>query len=141
MKDIMGSFWRGHGVEQVYPDTLVGHTVTRVTESGAGLLEITTDKGRYMFDHQQDCCENVSLLEQEPDAPPYASMKGKTIVGVTGEQCNDLPEDVRKEYDYDLESWTLTRFVFEMSDGSKVPIRFLGTSNGYYSETVYFAEV
>ena len=107
-------------------DELKGKIIRKVmvSKDNDELIFITNDKERYTFYHEQDCCENV-LIED--------------ICGDFNDLL-DVPlleaEEV-SEYDYGecLESCTWTFYKFGTIKGS-VTVRWLGESNGYYSEGV-----
>lgn len=109
---------------------LLGQVMVKVEQCTTGwdngdCLEFTFEDGRvFMFYHAQDCCERVEI---------------ESIVG----DLNDLvgapllmAEEVIKEGtvdDWETETWTFYKFATRKG---YVDVRWLGSSNGYYSETV-----
>jgi hypothetical protein len=85
------------------------------------------DEVRYVLYHDQDCCESVYVeeiigdIEDLENLPLLISREDTNAEGV------ELPNE---------ESYTWTFYNFATFKGY-VTIRFLGTSNGYYSEDVY----
>lgn len=85
------------------------------------------DEVRYILRHDQDCCESVVVEEIIGD---LEDLVGWPLL-VAREDTNAEGEDLPNE-----ESYTWTFYNFATYKGY-VTIRFLGTSNGYYSEDVY----
>jgi hypothetical protein len=95
---------------------MLGKTFVQV--SGAvgnfDLLFETANGERFMFSHQQDCCERVDINDIVGD------LQGKT------------PVDFNEE-DHESVTWTFYKFATRKG---YVDVRWLGESNGYYSESV-----
>lgn len=80
--------------------------------------------------HSQDCCEHVSIEDVIGD---IADLVGTPILDAREEtNAEDPPGHVRPEYD-ESHTWTFYRLT---TIRGTVVIRFLGESNGYYSESV-----
>ena len=84
------------------------------------------DEVRYTLYHQQDCCESVVVEEIIGDLDDLENLP----LLIAREDSNADGEDLPSE-----ESYTWTFYNFATYKGY-VTIRFLGTSNGYYSEDV-----
>ena len=88
-----------------------------------GKLIFENDTERYTFYHKQSCCENVSI---------------ESIVGdlsdLVGEPLTFVDES-SADYEEASESGTWTFYKFATVKGW-VDVRWLGESNGYYSESV-----
>jgi hypothetical protein len=109
-------------------DALLGKTLTEVTGSVQGEeIIFTTDKGeKYKMYHQQDCCESVYITDIAGD---LQDLVGHPILQADEKSGkNDHP-------DGHCESSTWTFYRLATIRGSVV-IRWFGSSNGYYSETV-----
>lgn len=119
---------------------LIGKTLVRIegAERGSERITLTTATGdRYLMWHRQDCCESV---EVEDVCGDVADLIGSPILmaeEVTHE--NEDPPGVTVEDMYRDESFTWTFYKLATISGS-VTIRWLGSSNGYYSESVEFEE-
>ena len=84
------------------------------------------DKVRYVLYHNQDCCESVVVEEIIGDLDDLENLP----LLIAREDSNADGEELPNE-----ESYTWTFYNFATYKGY-VTIRFLGTSNGYYSEDV-----
>ena len=93
-------------------------------------VRILTECGRtYLFYHEQECCEIVTLEDFELSAP---SLDGAVILSANEESSyNDS-----NEYG---ETSTWTFYKIGTSKG-ELWMRWFGRSNGYYSEAVNFIE-
>lgn len=109
------------------------------------VLRFETGNGDfYEFYHAQDCCESVMIEEMIGDV--------NDLVGVPiviAEEISNHPYETQWENQFipnkygdmvhpehgDLESYTWTFYKFATIKGY-VDVRWLGTSNGYYSEGV-----
>jgi hypothetical protein len=88
-----------------------------------------TDGSRVELYHDEDCCSFAQLQDVEDYSPE--EFKGATILKFEESYSGDnSPQDV--EY---LESFTWTFYRIQTTAGPLV-LRWLGQSNGYYSERV-----
>lgn len=124
---------------------LVGKTLARVevNDDRDQILFVTTDGKFYRQYHSQDCCENVEVEEivgvlSDLIGEPILLAEEVTYAGTDNEPDNEWPESVPSP-DYRPESYTWTFYKLATIKGG-VTIRWYGTSNGYYSESVYFSE-
>lgn len=123
-------YW-SNGVEL---NVLNGQTIINITglEKESDEVRIFTKEGNeYLFYHSQDCCENVSLNDFDGDA---LDLIGGLIVSAEEVEGND---ESPGEYS---DSYTWTFYKIETNKGG-LWMRWLGESNGYYSESVDFAWV
>lgn len=88
-------------------------------------FQITEDEV-YKLYHPQDCCEEVSVESIDGDL--------EDLVGLPLE----LVEEVSESGDSDWGTFTWTFYKLATVRGY-VTIRFYGSSNGYYNESVSFA--
>lgn len=109
---------------------LVGKTLVEVRGAvkGSELVSLFfDDKTRVDFYHSQDCCESVSVEDVVGD-----------IADLIGRPLGLCEEVVTRDRDNDYdESSTATWYKFVTNEGA-VTIRWYGTSNGYYSESVNY---
>ena len=108
---------------------MVGKTFTSVKSTGTQLVfENSVD--RYVFFHQQGCCESVRIEDIVGD---LSDLEGEVLLKAE-ETSNvfDLLNTAEQEFS---ESGTWTFYKFATRKGY-VDVRWLGESNGYYSESV-----
>lgn len=113
---------------------LLGKTMTSVENKGDELVFTTTEGKSFKLYHSQDCCESVSIESVVGD---LADLVGEPLLVAEESTSGEHPEGyTAKEYE---ESFTWTFYKFATRKGY-VDVRWLGESNGYYSESVEFAE-
>lgn len=81
----------------------------------------------YLMYHDQDCCESVQIEEIHGE---LEDLTGTPILLAEETSISDDPPDYQRD-----DSFTWTFYRFTTIKGS-VQIRWLGESNGYYSEAV-----
>jgi hypothetical protein len=109
-------------------ESLVGHTFTHVYKNeDYELVFVRSDGVAFMFYHEQDCCEHVCIEDINGDLEDLIN----TPILVADERTS---RDV--EF-YESATWTF--YTFRTIKGS-VDVRWLGESNGYYSECVNFGK-
>ena len=109
-------------------DVLKGKTLSSVEGDNYELVFKTTDGETYRMYHEQDCCESVVL---EDVAGDLQDLVGSEIL-IAEEVEGESPADFEA-----YESYTWTFYKFATRKGY-VDLRWLGESNGYYSESVSF---
>ena len=96
---------------------------------------ITTQSGRrFKFYHNQNCCEEVRIWDTKGN---LKTLWGKKLISVTQDAYDNLPKGV--EYQPD-ESYTWTEITFKTTEDTVIS-RWIGESNGYYSQEVDFTEL
>ena len=109
-------------------DVLKGKTLASLVDEGNELVFKTTDGETYRMYHEQDCCESVVLEDVVGD---LEDLVGSEIL-IAEEVDGESPADFEA-----YESYTWTFYKFATRKGY-VDLRWLGQSNGYYSEGVSF---
>ena len=116
--------------------TLKGVSVVENDGCKNEIIFETTDGDVYRSYHFQSCCEYVSVNDIEGDL--------NDLIGVpilqAEEVCNTEDEFGDFKKDEYTESFTWTFYKLATIKGY-VTIRWLGESNGYYSESVDFEKV
>lgn len=112
-------------------DVLTGKTLVRIDSSDTNITFVVDDLESYSMYHAQDCCESVYI---EDICGDMTDLIGSPIL-IAEEVSNQDEVPVREYYD---SSHTWTFYKFSTIKGS-VTIRWLGESNGYYSESVSFS--
>lgn len=118
---------------QIDFETLKGLTLTSVVNNGDEIV-FTTNEGRtFKLYHQQDCCEDVRV---EDITGNLEDLIGTPILMADESSNSDNPPN--EEYPPDSFTWTFYKLA---TIKGYVDIRWLGESNGYYSEDVSFVEI
>jgi len=111
-------------------EDMVGKVFTSVKNVGDTELIFENDQERFVFFHSQDCCEHVRI---EDIAGDLSDLEGVELL--KAEETHNL-FDMIKSIDQEVdESGTWTFYKFATRKGY-VDVRWLGESNGYYSESV-----
>ncbi len=107
-------------------EDMVGQVFSSVRNIDDGELVFENEKGKFVFYHEQDCCESVYIESVVGD---LSDLEGSEILGaeeVDGESTFDADE-------YESVTWTFYKF---RTVKGYVDVRWCGSSNGYYSESV-----
>jgi hypothetical protein len=128
-------------VEIVPFNTLEGATLVGVRvekeESGDDVIYFATDDGRaFIMYHHQDCCESVYVEDICGDTADLIGSPLLQAEEVSSTKASE--EQLAPPLTKDEESYTWTFYKLATIKGS-VTIRWYGSSNGYYSESVHFA--
>lgn len=112
-------------------EDLQGRILCKVVNLGGDELRFHLTERHYVrMYHSQDCCESVYIEDIVGDLDDLVG----TPLLLVEEVSNYEPENVSRDEDsYESETWTYYRF--RTIKGS-VDIRWYGSSNGYYSESV-----
>ncbi len=119
---------------------LIGKTLTEVTgmKGGAEIVFTASDGTKYIMHHNQDCCEAVWIEDIVGDLEDLVGAPiTKASVDVSDEEIRTTNRASLMRSD---ESQTWTFYNLATIKGY-VTIRWYGTSNGYYSESVDFEQI
>ena len=107
---------------------MLGKTFVQVSGSvdSDEMLFETAQGERFLFAHMQDCCETVRINDIVGD---LQDLVGEPLL--IAEEVSGATEPDEEHY----ESYTYTFYKFATRKGY-VDVRWLGESNGYYSERV-----
>jgi hypothetical protein len=108
-------------------ENMIGKVFTSVTQDGE-TMTFANDKERFTFLHYQDCCESVSIEDIVGD---LSDLEGEPLL-MAEEVSGEAPAGWEDEY-HDSYTWTFYKFATRKG---YVDVRWLGESNGYYSESV-----
>lgn len=113
---------------------LLGDIIIKVDICGAmsEVVFITMKGKKYRMWHEQDCCESVYLYDGADDIQDILDHPILLAEEVTSRENPPETEFV--------DSFTWTFYKLATVKGN-VTLRWLGESNGYYSEAVDFEEV
>ncbi len=101
-----------------------------VNENGDVIYIETLDDRKYRLYHSQDCCEHVYI---EAIVGDVNDLVGYEIL--LAEESVKVPEKATHD---DSETWTFYKLA---TIKGYVDLRWVGSSNGYYSERVDFEEL
>lgn len=94
------------------------------------------DSGRkFVLSHLQDCCESVSLEDVAGDLDDLVGFPLTVAEESVSSENGPKPDE-----DYVDEFYTWTFYLLAGPRGS-VTLRWYGSSNGYYSESVQLLEI
>ncbi len=117
-------------------ETLLGKILVSVINNNDEEIVFKTTEGEvYKLFHYQDCCESVLV---EDIIGELNDLIGSPLLMAEKVSNADAPENADKEktkWPDESETWTFYKLA---TIKGYVTIRWYGTSNGYYSEEVYF---
>lgn len=111
---------------------LIGKTLTKIEVAYDEMLFHTDDGHIYKMFHVQDCCEMVTI---DDICGNLDDLIGSPIIRASEDKNDDTPKE-----NTDPESFTWTFYNIATKKGH-VTIKWYGTSNGVYSESVDFCEI
>ena len=126
--------WPDSNYGYIDTEDMLGETITKIVNDTENReLKFQTKDGQVItMLHVQDCCEDVELHDIAGD---LIDLIGSPLVMAEAIESNaneDKDED-DDDYYYDSAMWTF--YKLGTNKGS-VTLRWLGVSNGYYSESV-----
>ena len=117
---------------------MIGKTLREVIQpDDERVTFVVDDHESFAAYHLEDCCEHVRIVSVVGDV---ADIIGTPIVAAVEDvfaDTNPPGGDWPEEHD-DSYTWTLHKITTERGE---VTFHWLGESNGYYSENVYFTRV
>lgn len=118
---------------------LVGKTITRITgKIGDETLTLNCSDGTtYQMQYYSDCCASCTL---EDVVGELDNLLGSPILKAEEVESHTNPPDVKPETIEYQDSFTWTFYHLSTVKGT-VTLRWYGSSNGYYSESVTFERV
>lgn len=122
-------------MKEVDFSTLVGCTIldTEGLELYEEVVKFYTNKGTFQLQHDQECCEHVHLEDVVGDTLDiigYPIIEAELVT--SRKQQDDMPK-----LQWERDSFTWSFYKIRTIKG-EIVLRWLGESNGYYSETVSF---
>jgi hypothetical protein len=103
-----------------------GKTFFKIFENDDKIEFYSTEGELYIMEHQQDCCESVSIDDINGDL--------NDLIGTPILKYEEVVSDGSGD-DYESSTWTFYHFS---TIKGYVTIKWFGVSNGYYSESVDF---
>lgn len=115
---------------------LYGKVLVAIENRGNEELIFTIDSGeKYKLYHSQSCCESVTIEDISGD---LSDLVGSPLLMAEEVVSNENPEGYKSEYEQDSFTWTFYKLA---TIKGHVTIRWYGSSNGYYSESVDFEKI
>ena len=111
---------------------LLGKTLTGINVSDDYIIFTTSEGDKYRQFHDQNCCESVYIDDICGDVNDL--LHSPILLAEEVSNYNDPPKDTYND------SYTWTFYKLSTNKGSAT-IRWYGTSNGYYSESVEFEQL
>ena len=108
-------------------EDMVGQVFTSVRNEGTELVFQNATES-FVFFHQQDCCENVSI---EDVCGELQDLVGEPLL--LAEEVEGMTPVEFDETEHESVTWTFYKFATRKG---YVDVRWMGESNGYYSEGV-----
>lgn len=122
--------WR----DDTKPEALVGELIKSIDiDMKEHEILIETESGRFfLIYHSQDCCESVTI--EKLNHPGILNFVGRVVSGAS---IDEVYSGKMTEHN---ESETKTIVSLRCDDDTEI-VEWIGTSNGYYSESVDFTEL
>ncbi|MBZ9973530.1 hypothetical protein LB517_28270 [Mesorhizobium sp. BR1-1-12] len=121
--------WR----DDVAFESLAGRVIAKIENINNEEIIFTMENGeQYKMYHCQDCCESVSVEDIVGDLD---DLIGHPILRAEEATSGD---SFKPSVEYDSFTWTFYKLA---TIKGSVDIRWFGSSNGYYSESVDFVKV
>lgn len=116
---------------------LLGKTLIdiEINNSKDTIILTTNDNKKYKLYHDQDCCESVNIEDINGCLTDLLNVPLLQAEEVISDEHNGVKSDPDN-----CESLTFTFYKFATIKGY-VTIRWCGSSNGYYSESVDFIQI
>ena len=111
-------------------NVLEGKIIVEYVKNDYGLLFKTKNNEYYLLEHIQDCCEDVFIESVSGDLDDLLNTPILLSEETTSSYDQEPPDDHKGDLSY---TWTFYKLA---TIKGYIDIRFYGSSNGYYSETV-----
>lgn len=113
--------------------SLLGKTLKSIlVDEKESITFVTTDDVTYIMHHEQSCCEHVEINDIYGD---IQDLVGSPIT-LAKESSNSI-DNTEEDYGEHV-TWTFYKLA---TNKGYVDIRWYGSSNGYYSESVDFSRM
>ena len=110
-------------------NSLKGKTLVKINRSDNEIMFITTDDEKYRLFHKRDCCEEVFIADICGDL--------EDLLGTPLLQAESVKNKIRRRKQrrkfLGIKQWTFYKLA---TVKGSVTLRWVGTSNGYYSVDV-----
>lgn len=116
--------------KQIEVSSLVDITLTRAAQVGCEIHFEALGGRKLVMKHRQDCCESVDI---ESIVGDLSDLVGVPLLVAEEVSSDGVPPVDPGDAEYGSFTWTFYKFA---TIRGYVDIRWYGTSNGYYSESV-----
>lgn len=113
---------------------LIGKTFTKVHVPGDALVFEASDGSEYTLVGMDDCCNSPAAVEDV--CGDLSDLIGSPLLQAEESTNEEAPKEPPEGTQ---ESYTWSFYKFGTVKG-RVTVRFLGSSNGYYSESAYLEQ-
>lgn len=113
-------------------ESLLGRTLLSAEQRDDEIVFLADDGTSFSMMHQQDCCEHVYIEDVCGD---LSDLVGEPLL-IAEEVCGDTAAPsgwVEEGHSHESYTWTFYKLATRKG---YVDIRWFGSSNGYYSESV-----
>lgn len=119
---------------------LIGKTITYIkNNNNEELIFDCEDGSKFKMFHYQSCCENVTIEDICGDLEDLIGtpiLKAEEVLGYTPTSEDDIKK-TEEQNEWGSCTWTFYKLA---TIKGYVDIRWYGSSNGYYSESVDFVK-
>jgi hypothetical protein len=122
-------------INEIGISELVGKTITAIERTEDEIKFVTSEGEIFKMYHDQDCCEFVYIESVTGD---LENLIGTPILKAEESESSEFPPVDEHEWESDSYTWTFYKLA---TVKGWVDIRWYGTSNGYYSESVSFEKI
>lgn len=113
-------------------ENMIGVTMSAVRcDLDSDEMTFTSGRATFRFWHEPDCCESVYIADVTGDL--------SDLVGAPILEAEEISSEGAAPPTHETESYTWTFYRFSTVRGT-VTVRWLGESNGHYSEGVSYSE-
>jgi hypothetical protein len=121
---------------------LIGKTIIQIYVNSRKdrIIFECLDNSKYLMYHSNDCCEEVQIEDIEGDLNDllgWPILQAEEINNYEPTNDKDL-EKTKEANEYGTCTWTFYKLATNLG---YVTIRWFGSSNGYYSESVEFEKI
>lgn len=116
-------------------ESLKDETIVDIIVKEDSITFICAEGTTYLMHHHQDCCEWVSIEDINGDIKKLIGNKIVLAEEISNSEIDEGPLDKGEE------SYTWTFYKIADDKGNYVTVRWYGSSNGYYSESVDFERI
>lgn len=126
-------------MKNVNIESFKGQTIKHIEQSEDEVIFTMKDDTKYKMYHSQDCCEYVYLEEVIGDLKDLLDtplLEAEEVTNTSDEE--NCPPAIDGHDEYNSYTWTFYKLG---TIKGHVTLRWFGSSNGYYSESVDIKQI